>query len=192
MTQAVRNARARRVLLTDHPWPDLELERSVFGNAGLDLVVGPVEASSASQVEALVRECHPAAIMTCWATVSETAVAAATDLKIVARLGVGLDNIAVGAATARGAWVTNVPDYCVEEVSMHAVALLLAHFRGIVALDREAKQLGWRPDSASLRRVSQLTVGVLGFGRIGRSRLSCPGLRSRPRCGFPWCRAGER
>ncbi|WP_375788616.1 NAD(P)-dependent oxidoreductase [Bradyrhizobium sp. Pha-3] len=169
MTQAVRNARARRVLLTDHPWPDLELERSVFRNAGLDLVAGPVEASSASQVEALARECDPAAIMTCWATISEAAVAAATDLKIVARLGVGLDNIAVSAATARGAWVTNVPDYCVEEVSTHAVALLLAHFRGIVALDREAKLLGWRPDSASLRRVSQLTVGVLGFGRIGRA-----------------------
>jgi hypothetical protein len=49
-----------------------------------------------------------------------------TDLKIVARLGVGLDNIAVDAATARGVWVTNVPDYCVEEVSDHAVAMALA------------------------------------------------------------------
>jgi D-3-phosphoglycerate dehydrogenase len=170
MNQNARDARgARRVLLTDHPWPDLELERAVFETAGLKLVAGPVEAGTASEIEALVREHDPAAILTCWAAVSEAAVTAPTELKIVARLGVGLDNIAVDAATARGAWVTNVPDYCVEEVSTHAVALLLAHFRGVVALDREAKRLSWRPEAASLRRLSELTVGVVGFGRIGRA-----------------------
>lgn len=159
----------RRVLLTDHPWPDLDLERSVLAGAGLELVAGPVKAGSASEVEALAREHDPTAIMTCWAPVSNNAVAAPTDLKVVARLGVGIDNIAVGAATARGAWVTNVPDYCVEEVSTHALAFLLAYFRGVIALDREAKRLGWRPEAASLRRISDLTVGVLGFGRIGRA-----------------------
>lgn len=170
MNQYAQDARGPcRVLLTDHPWPDLKVERAVFETAGLELVAGPVEAGSASGIEALVREHDPAAILTCWATVSEAAVAAPTDLKIVARLGVGLDNIAVDAATARGAWVTNVPDYCVEEVSTHAVALLLAHFRGVVVLDREAKRLSWRPEAASLRRLSELTVGVVGFGRIGRA-----------------------
>ena len=49
--------------------------------------------------------------MTCWAQVNEAAIARPTQLKIVARLGVGLDNIAIPAVTARGAWVTNVPDY---------------------------------------------------------------------------------
>jgi D-3-phosphoglycerate dehydrogenase len=61
------------------------------------------------------------------------------------------------------------PGLLVEEVSTHAVALLLAHFRGVVALDREDKRLSWRPEAASLRRVSELTVGVVGFGRIGRA-----------------------
>ena len=59
--------------------------------------------------------------MTNWAIVSATAIAASPQLKIVARLGVGIDNIAVDEATKRGIWVTNVPDYSVEEVSDHAV-----------------------------------------------------------------------
>ena len=54
-------------------------------------------------------------------------------------MGVGLDNIDIPAATARGAWVTNVPDYCVEEVSDHALALILAWLRGVAVLDREVK-----------------------------------------------------
>ena len=51
--------------------------------------------------------------------------------KIISRVGVGLDNVDIPAATARGIWVTNVPDYCIEEVSMQAIAMLLAHLRRI-------------------------------------------------------------
>src|ERR1700734_309094 len=90
MNQYAQDARGPcRVLLTGHPWPDLKVERAVFETAGLQLVAGPVEAGSASEIEALVREHDPAAILTCWATVSEVAVAAPTGLKILARLGVG-------------------------------------------------------------------------------------------------------
>src|SRR3546814_17936884 len=77
---------------------------------------GPAVAGSEEEIEGLVAEHDPDAILTCWAPVSARAITSATKLKIVARLGVGLDNINVGAATAVGAWVTNVPDYCVEEV----------------------------------------------------------------------------
>ena len=84
------------------------------------------------------------------------------------RLGVGLDNIAVDAATARGAWVANVPDYCVEEVSDHAVALAFAWFRGIALFDRAVKAGAWDPSGARLRRGATLTAGILGLGRIGR------------------------
>jgi D-3-phosphoglycerate dehydrogenase len=105
--------------------------------------------------------------MTCWAPVSAAAIAAPPALKIIARLGVGLDNIDVAAATARGVVVTNVPDYCVEEVSDHAVGLLLAWARGLVAFDRAVKGGAWAPASARLRRVRDLTVGILGLGRIG-------------------------
>jgi D-3-phosphoglycerate dehydrogenase len=79
-----------------------------------------------------------------------------------------LDNIAVDQATRGGIWVTNVPDYCVEEVSDHAVGLALAWTRGLVSFDRDVQQGNWNPAGAALRRLGNLTVGIVGFGRIGR------------------------
>ena len=160
------------VLETDFAWPDVAIERAVIEGAGHRLVTGPSEASPAHRVEALVAEHDPAAIMTCWAEVSAAAIESPRALKIVQRLGVGLDNIAVEAATARGAWVANVPDYCVEEVSDHAVALALAWFRGIAVFDRAVKAGEWDPAAARLRRGATLTAGILGLGRIGR-RTAC-------------------
>ena len=156
------------VLQTDFAWPDVIIERGVIEGAGHRLVTGPSEPSPAAAVEAMVAEHDPAAILTCWADISAEAIRAPSALKIVQRLGVGLDNIAVEAATARGAWVANVPDYCVEEVSDHAVALAYAWFRGIAHLDRAVKAGQWDPSGARLRRGATLTAGILGLGRIGR------------------------
>jgi len=101
------------VLLTDRAWPDDDIERAVLEAAGLRLVAGPPEPADAEAVEALAAEHGPAAILTCWAPVSAKAIAQAGALRVVARMGVGLDNIDVTAATERGVLVTNVPDYCV-------------------------------------------------------------------------------
>ena len=161
--------RRPRVLLTDHPWEDLDVERGILEPAGLELVAGPQVAGNASEIEAMSRAFDPQAIITCWAPVSAAAIAAPKELKVVARLGVGLDNIAVEFATERGAWVTNVPDYCVEEVSDHAIALLLAHARGIARLDAATKKHGWSSDGGNLQRISELCVGLVGYGRIGRA-----------------------
>ena len=179
------------VLVTDHAWPDLSIERAVLESAGLEVVAGPSAPAPREAIERLVAEHQPAAIMTCWAQVSAAAIGASPSLAIVARLGVGLDNIDVAEATRRGIWVTNVPDYCVEEVSDHAVGMLLAWARGLVAFDRAAKRGEWRPAGARLRRVSTLTCGLIGYGRIGRrtaQKLAPFGTRvlacvARPRTG---------
>lgn len=160
------------VLQTDYAWPDDAIERSVIESAGHLLVTGPAVPAPASEIEALVERHRPQAIMTCWAQVSARAIEAASDLRIVQRIGVGLDNIAVDAATARGAWVANVPDYCVGEVSDHAISLLLDWARGTVLFDREVKAGRWDPAAARLRRVADLTVGVVGLGRIGRATVA--------------------
>ncbi|GGR37332.1 D-isomer specific 2-hydroxyacid dehydrogenase family protein [Streptomyces aurantiogriseus] len=157
------------MLLTDYAWPDDSVERSVIEEAGHTLVTGPAEPASAEAIEELVAEHRPAGILTCWAPVSATAIGTAPDLRIVARLGVGLDNIAVDTATERGVWVTNVPDYCVEEVSDHAVGMVLAWTRGLAVSDREVRAGRWNPAGARLRRLSTLTCGVVGYGRIGRA-----------------------
>jgi D-3-phosphoglycerate dehydrogenase len=159
----------RTVLITDYAWPDTEIEREVIEGAGFRLVAGPAEPAPAAEIEALVVQHQPVGILTNWAMVSAKAIGSSPDLKIVARLGVGLDNIAVEEATRRGMWVTNVPDYCFEEVADHSVGMLLSFTRGIMHFDREIRAGRWQPATARLRRLKTMTVGIVGFGRIGRS-----------------------
>jgi D-3-phosphoglycerate dehydrogenase len=156
------------VLMTDHPWADVDIERGLIEGAGYRLVTGGVQAGSPAEIESLVKDYDPVAILTCWAPVSERAIGIPSHLAIVARIGVGLDNIVVAAASRRGAWVTNVPDYCIAEVSDHALALLLAAVRGVAMLDRDVKSRGWHVPALVPRRLSELVVGVIGYGRIGR------------------------
>ena len=168
------------VLLTDYAWPDFAIEAELIEGAGFRLVTGPAKPAPAALIAALAVEHQPAAIMTNWAPVSAAAIAASPPLRIVARLGIGLDNIAVDEATRRGIWVTNVPDYCIEEVSDHAIAMLLALARGLTRLDGEVKAGRWEPAVARLRRVRDLTCGIIGFGRTGRrtaEKLSGFGMR---------------
>jgi D-3-phosphoglycerate dehydrogenase len=154
------------VVLTDHAWPDVDVERRIIESAGHRLVSKLATATEA-QVEEVVAEAQPAAILTCWAPVSDRAIVSAEPLQIVARMGVGLDNIGVAEATRQSVWVTNVPDYCVEEVSDHAIALALSWLRGVTPLDREVRAGTWNPGGARLARLSALTAGIIGYGRIG-------------------------
>lgn len=86
----------------------------------------------------------------------------------VVRYGVGYDTVDVEAATARGIWVVNVPDYGTAEVADHALALILALLRGVPWLERSVRAGEWDYEAGGeLRRLSALTLGVVGCGRIG-------------------------
>jgi D-3-phosphoglycerate dehydrogenase len=87
--------------------------------------------------------------------------------KVVARLGIGIDNIAVDTATELGIPVTNCPDYCVAEVSDHALGLLLACARRIAFFHLRTKNGEYNLGAAtSMRRLSEQTVGLVGLGKI--------------------------
>ncbi|MGH7357693.1 MAG: C-terminal binding protein, partial [Candidatus Rokuibacteriota bacterium] len=91
-------------------------------------------------------------------------------LRVVATCSVGFDHVDAAEAERRGVWVCNVPDYCVEEVADHSLALVLALLRGIVVLDREVRAGGWDWTAAGvLRRVHGTRLGVVGLGRTGRA-----------------------
>lgn len=182
------------VLLTDYAWPDNALEAGLIEDAGFRFIAGPPKPASVDVITALAAEHQPVAIMTNWAPVSAAAIAATRSLRIVARLGVGLDNIAVDEASRRGIWVTNVPDYAVEEVSDHAVGMLLACARGLAHYDREVRAGRWEPAGAKLRRVRDLTCGIIGFGRTGRrtaEKLRGFGLRLLAHTRRPAADAGD-
>ena len=94
-------------------------------------------------------------------------------LKGVVRLGIGVDNLDLTAATDLGIAVANVPDFCSEEVAEHALALILAVPRKIALADRKARRGEWVPGMDALmrpmRRLSGQTLGLIGLGKIGRS-----------------------
>jgi D-3-phosphoglycerate dehydrogenase len=97
-------------------------------------------------------------------------IAMLTRCKIIAHYGTGIDRLDVAAATRRGIWVTNGPRYAVDEVSSHAIALLLAVARKIVAADRAVRAGQWHiPPLRPVRRITGRTLGLLGFGNIARA-----------------------
>ena len=107
------------------------------------------------------------------------ALAAAAKLKVVARAGIGLDNVDVPAATARGVMVVNAPQSNIVTAAEHAVALLLSLARHIPAADASLKGGAWKRSAFTGVEIADKTVGVVGLGRIGvlfAQRLSAFGV----------------
>ncbi len=156
-----------KVLITDYVWPSTDPERAVLEAGGASVVVAP-DGEEATLVE-LARDAD--AIMTCFAQVTENVVRAAERCIVIGRFGVGVDNIAVNTATELGIAVTYVPDYCVDEVSDHVMALLHAWNRKIALFDRSVKERGWgsQPLTMRMMRLRGKTIGIVGFGRIGQA-----------------------
>ena len=156
-----------KVLITDHVWPSTDPERAVLEAGGGSVVVAP-DGEEATLIE-LARDAD--AIMTCFAQVTENVVRAAEQCIVIGRFGVGVDNIAVNTATELGIAVTYVPDYCVDEVSDHVMALLHAWNRRIALFDRSVKEHGWgsQPLTMRMMRLRGKTIGIVGFGRIGQA-----------------------
>ncbi len=157
---------SQRVLITDYAWPTLDIERAIFGASGVDVLVAETGAE-----DELVRLAPQAdVILTCWRRVSPAVLDAATRCIAVGRYGIGLDNIAVEHATTLGILVTNVPDFCQEEVADHALALIMACARRIVPYARATRGGVW--DLAAGRPIARLrgqTLGLLGYGSIART-----------------------
>jgi D-3-phosphoglycerate dehydrogenase len=153
-----------RVLLTDYAWSDLDIERAVLAEGDAELVVAP--SGDAETLADLAADCD--AIMTNWAKVPKSVIAACERCRIVARLGIGLDNIDVEYATGRGIVVTNCPDYCLVEVAEHALALLLALSRKVAYYHHGTKSGTYDLQAGpTLRRIEGQTLGFVGLGNIG-------------------------
>jgi D-3-phosphoglycerate dehydrogenase len=117
----------------------------------------------------LVDICRDAdGIITQYGAFTPSVLGALPRCRVIARYGVGVDTVDLAAATARGIVVANVPDYGTEEVSTHAIALVLALHRRLLRFDRAVKGGVWDfAVGAPIPRLSGLTLGVIGFGRIG-------------------------
>jgi D-3-phosphoglycerate dehydrogenase / 2-oxoglutarate reductase len=154
-----------KVLLTDYAWPRLDIERETLGEIDAELIVA--EDQTAAGLTALAVGVD--AIMTNWAKVPAGVIHAAPNCRIVARFGIGLDNIDVAAATERRIMVTNIPDYCLIEVAEHALALLMALSRKVGFYHYQTKSGHYELKAGPvLRRIEGQTLGIVGLGNIGR------------------------
>lgn len=155
-----------RVLLTDLPWGDSNIERDGLAAVGAEAVIAP-DGDEAT----LIRLASGVdAIATCWARVTRQVLEATPNCRIVARMGIGLDNIDVAAATERRIIVTNVPDYCVTEVADHTIALLLAMARNVGFYHLRTKRREYDLKAGPpIHRLAEQTLGLIGLGRIGRA-----------------------
>src|SRR5690606_383714 len=118
--------------------------------------------------DVIVREAKEAsALLLGYSPVTESMLDALPQLRVVATQSVGTDIVDLEACRRRGIWVTNVVGVATEEVASHALALALGLVRGVPALDRQVRDGVWDGTTLPLRRLSQLTVGVVGLGRIG-------------------------
>ncbi|HUE14394.1 MAG TPA: C-terminal binding protein [Planctomycetaceae bacterium] len=159
-------SREFRVLITDRAWPDCAVEREILGRIGAEVIDAP-HGDEATLVE-LARDAD--AIGTCWAHVTESVIRAAPRCRVVARFGIGLDNISVETASELGIPVCNVPDYCVSEVSDHALALLMACARNVAFFHARTKAGEYRLGAGPpMKRLAGATLGLVGFGRIARA-----------------------
>ena len=145
-------------------YPNLDLEENVLKGTGIELVRFKADsdadiASVADQIDAILTDTTP---------ITRETVEYLHRCRIVVRLGVGFDIVDGAACRERGIVVCNVPDYGVEEVANHAVALLFAVHRRILSYDRKVRDKGWGYQTEwPIRRLSKQKVGVVGIGRIG-------------------------
>ncbi len=165
---------SHKVILTLDVGPT-DKEEAMLKEVGAELVK-----SYWTTEEALVKVCQDpdvaAILIGPNAAITKRVIDAAPNLKILSRMGIGINNIDIAAATARGIPVSVVLDYCISEVADHAMAFILTFARRIIPLDRAVKAGHWTPQKSDIPqvrtpmfRLSAITLGVFGMGRIGSS-----------------------
>jgi D-3-phosphoglycerate dehydrogenase len=153
-----------RVLITDFDYEDVDIERRILEGAGLEVM-----AAQCRNEEGVVEAGRGAsALLTQYAPITARVMDELPELRMVGRYGVGYDVVDVVAARQRGVWVANVPDYGTEEVAAHALSMALSLLRHLPLYDRGVRDGRWHPHSTgAVHRLKNLTLGVVGVGRIG-------------------------
>jgi D-3-phosphoglycerate dehydrogenase len=154
------------IAVTDSPFPSLDLAKAAL--ARLDPELRMAKSTSAEDILAVAREAD--AILVTYAKLPGELLRQLKRCKAIGRFGLGVDNIDLPAAAELGIAVNYVPDYCLREVSDHAMALLLALARKITLSNKLVQSGRWElPPIVPLRRLEGQVLGLVGFGNIPRA-----------------------
>lgn len=158
----------KRVIVTDYAFPHVNLEREIIESAGFEFeVVQPI----CKTEEDIIRTCGRAEVLLVqWAPVTRRVLEALPNVRCIVRYGVGVNNFDLDAARDRGVVAANVPDFCVEEVATHALAMILSLCRRIPQDHHQILQGNWGVNPfRPIYALTELTLGLVGFGKIARN-----------------------
>jgi D-3-phosphoglycerate dehydrogenase len=155
------------VLVTDFTFDRLDIEEAILGPLGA--AIDARQCRTEADLLEVVAEADY--VLTQFAPITERVIAAMSRARLIVRYGIGVDNVDLDAARDRGIPVCNVPAYCIDEVADHALALLLAATRRLAANGRLVHEGGWglAVPLDQMKSLRAMTVGIVGFGRIGRA-----------------------
>ncbi len=157
---------AHKVLYTDYGFASIASEKKIIEAADAELIVA--QCKTPAEVIALAPDAD--ALLVQWAPITADVIRALRRCKVIVRLGIGVDNVDIAAATVHGIPVCNVPDYCIDEVADHTVALALTLARQIPFVDRRVRDNVWKiTPPASMPAFKDMTFATMGFGRIARA-----------------------
>ncbi len=153
-----------QVMITDCDHGSIEEEKEELGRIGAELILAQIR-----EEEDLIRVCKEAdGLINQYAILNRNVLNHLPKCKVVARYGVGVDSIDLRAATDLGIIVANVPDYCIDEVATHAVAMLLTLIRKTAFFDRKVKSGQWNfRQGVPIHRIQGKILGLIGCGKIG-------------------------
>lgn len=155
-----------KVVITDYDFRDVSLEREILEAAGAEVIA--LQAKREEDLFDVAPDC--AAMMNQYARIGGETIARMRKCEVIARYGVGVDIVDVASATARGILVTNVQNYCTEEVADHAIALWLSLARKLPQYDRATHAGIWQWQSGQpVYRLRGRTMGVVSLGKIGQA-----------------------
>lgn len=156
--------RPYQVVITDCDHGSIEEEKEVISQIGAELILAQVR-----NEEELIRTCKEAdGLINQYALLNRKVLENLPQCKVIARYGVGVDSVDLKAATDLGIMVANVPDYCIEEVASHAVALILTLARKTALFDRQVKSGQWDfRMGIPIGRLRGKMLGLIGSGKIG-------------------------
>jgi D-3-phosphoglycerate dehydrogenase len=151
------------VAVADSVFPNLDLARAVVARAGADLRLAPQ--ATPESIVATAKDAD--GLLVTYAKITADMIDQMKKVRIISRFGIGVDNVDLEAATRDGIVVTKVPDYCLDEVSDHAVALLLSLIRKIPSSNARTHSARWEmPAVVPIHRLRGTVLGLVGFGRI--------------------------
>jgi D-3-phosphoglycerate dehydrogenase / 2-oxoglutarate reductase len=154
------------IAVTDSPFPSLD--PAVAALSRVDPELRMAKSASAQDILAVAHDAD--AVLVTYAKLPGDLLKEFTRCRVIGRFGLGVDNIDIPAAARLGITVTYVPDYCLHEVSDHAMALLLALARKIPFSNRLVQSGRWEvPPIVPLRRLEGQVLGLVGFGNIPRA-----------------------